>query len=69
MLWFLEKEVTAGSKNNRGYKNVLCFAAQSADTDVINHILTEVPDIDSRNAEQGLLPIMVACLTDERHAV
>ena len=62
-------EVTASSENNRGYKNVLCFAAQRAYTDVINHILTEVPDIDSRNAEQGLLPIMAACLADKRHAV
>ena len=35
---------------------MLCFAAQSADTDVINLILTDVPDIDPTNAGQGLLP-------------
>ena len=48
---------------------MLCFAAQSSDTDVINLILTDVPDIDPRNAGQGLLPLMVACLTGKRHAV
>ncbi|RMX50667.1 hypothetical protein pdam_00017158 [Pocillopora damicornis] len=35
-IWFLAKEVTATCKNNRGSKNMLCFATQSADTDVIN---------------------------------
>ena len=48
---------------------MLCFAAQSSDTDVINLILTDVPDIDLRNAGQGLLPLMVACLAGKRHAV
>ena len=32
-------------------------------------ILADVPDIDPRNAGQGLLPLMVACLTGKRHAV
>ena len=32
-------------------------------------ILTDVPDIDPRNAGQGLLLLMVACLTGKRHAV
>ena len=48
---------------------MLCFAAQSADTDVINLILTDVPDIDPTNAGQGLLPLMVASLAGKRHAV
>ena len=48
---------------------MLCFAAQSADTDVINLILTDVPDIDPTNAGQGLFPLMVACLAGKRHAV
>ena len=48
---------------------MLCFAAQSSDTDAINLIITEVPDIDPRNTGQGLLPLMVACLAGKRHAV
>ena len=48
---------------------MLCFAAQSSDTDAINLILTDVPDIDPRNTGQGLLPLMVACLAGKRHAV
>ena len=46
-----------------GYKNVLCFSAQSIDTDINNLILLDVPDIDPRNAEQGPLPLMVASFT------
>ena len=61
--------MTATCKNNRGSKNVLCFATQSADTDVINLILTEVPDTDPTNAGQDLLPLMVACLAGKRHTV
>ena len=48
---------------------MLCFAAQSSDTDAINLIITDVPDIDPRNTGQGLLPLMVACLAGKRHAV
>ena len=48
---------------------MLCFAAQSSDTDAINLILTDVPDIDPSNTGQGLLPLMVACLAGKRHAV
>ena len=48
---------------------MLCFAAQSSDTDAINLIITDVPDIDPRNTGQGLLPLMVACLAGNRHAV
>ena len=48
---------------------MLCFAAQSSDTDAINLILTDVPDIDPRNTGQGLLPLTVACLSCKRHAV
>ena len=32
-------------------------------------IVTDVPDIYSRNAEQGLLPLMVAVLAGKRHGV
>ena len=32
-------------------------------------IVTDVPDIYSRNAKQGLLPLMVAVLAGKRHAV
>ena len=46
----------------------MCFPAQSADTDVINLILVDVPDIDLRNAEQDFLPLMVAGLTGKEHA-
>ena len=48
---------------------MLCFAAQSSDTDAINLIITDVPDIDPRNTGQGLLPLTVACLFCKRHAV
>ena len=47
---------------------MLCFSAQSADTDVINLILVDVPGIDLRNAEQDFLPLMVAGLTGKGHA-
>ena len=47
----------------------MCFSAWIVDTDVINLILTDVPDIDSRNAEQGLVPLMVSGLAGKRHAV
>ena len=47
----------------------MCFSARIVDTDVINLILTDVPDIDSRNAEQGLVPLMISGLAGKRHAV
>ena len=51
---------------------MFCFSAQSTDTDINNLILTrtltDVPDIDPRNAGQGLLPLMVAFLASKRHS-
>ena len=46
-----------------GYKNVLCFSAQSTDTEINNLILLDVPDIDPRNVGQGPSPLMVAGFT------
>ena len=68
MKWFLEKEVTVTSENNRRFKNVFCFSAQSTDTDVINPILLDATDIDPRNADQGPLPLMIAGLTGKGRA-
>ena len=69
MKWFLEKEVTVTSENNRRFKNVFCFSAQSTDTDIINPILLDATDIVPRNADQGPLPLMVAGLTGKGRAV
>ena len=45
---------------------MFCFSAQSTDTEVINLILLDVPDIEPRKQS---LPLIVAGLTGKEHAV
>ncbi|PFX16017.1 ankyrin repeat and EF-hand domain-containing protein 1-like [Stylophora pistillata] len=53
--------------DNRGW-NALHFAATGGDTDVIDLILTHLPDIESETAP-GYTPLMVAALNGKLHAV
>ena len=65
--WFLEKGATVACEDKRGW-NMLHFAAESGDTDIISLIHTHLPNIESKTGE-GYTPLMVAAFTGELHAV
>ncbi|XP_022800163.1 ankyrin-3-like [Stylophora pistillata] len=65
--WFLEKGANVTCVDNNRL-NALHCAAQGGDTDVIDLILTHLPDIESKTAE-GHTPLMVAAANGKLHAV
>ncbi|XP_022800162.1 ankyrin repeat domain-containing protein 50-like [Stylophora pistillata] len=65
--WFLEKGANVTCVDNSRW-NMLHFAAEGGDTDVIDLIHTHLPDIDSKTAH-GYTPLMVAALNSKLHAV
>ena len=58
--WFLEKGATVACENNRGW-NMLHLAAFCSDPDIIDLILTHMPDIESKTAD-GETPLIIAVL-------
>ena len=56
--WFLEKGATVACEDKRG-RNMLHFAAQSGDTDIISLIHTHLPNIESKTAD-GETPLIIA---------
>nr|XP_058963131.1 putative ankyrin repeat protein RF_0381 isoform X2 [Pocillopora verrucosa] len=65
--WFLEKGATVACEDKRGW-NMLHFAAESGDTDIISLIHTHLPNIESKT-DEGLTPLMVAAFNGKLHAV
>ncbi|XP_022777993.1 ankyrin repeat and EF-hand domain-containing protein 1-like, partial [Stylophora pistillata] len=65
--WFLEKGPNVTCVDNRRW-NMLHFAAEGGDTDVIDLIRTHLPDIESKETN-GNTPLMVAALKGKLHAV
>lgn len=55
--WFLQKGAIVTCKDRRGW-NVLHYAAQCGEPDIIALILTRVPNIESNTAD-GLIPLLV----------
>ena len=49
--WFLERGATVTSVKSNGW-NVLHFAAQGSDPDTIDLVLTHLPDIESKTANE-----------------
>ena len=64
--WFLEKGAIVACESNRGW-NILLYAAESGDTDIISLIHTHLPNIKSKTGE-GDTPLMVAALAGKLHA-
>ena len=58
--WFLERGAKAAYEDKRGW-NALHCAALSNDPEIIDHILTHVPNIESRTAD-GATPLILAVL-------
>ena len=56
--WFLERGANAAYEDNRGW-NALHSAASSGDPETIDHILTHVPNIESKTAD-GETPLIIA---------
>ena len=65
--WFLEKGATVTLKDKAGW-NMLHFAAQGGDTDILDLIHNHVPNIESRSLV-GITPLMVAVGNCKLHAV
>ena len=65
--WFLEKGATVTLKDKAGW-NMLHFAAQGGDTDILDLIHNHVPNIESRSLV-GITPLMVAVANCKLHAV
>ena len=65
--WFLEKGATVTLKDKAGW-NMLHFAAQGGDTDILDLIHNHVPNIESRSLA-GITPLMVAVGNCKLHAV
>ncbi|XP_066023841.1 ankyrin-2-like isoform X3 [Pocillopora verrucosa] len=65
--WFLEKGATVACEDKGGW-NVLHFAAESGDTDIISLLHTHLSNIESKTG-QGLTPLMVAAFTGKLRAV
>ena len=58
--WFLERGAKAAYEDKRGW-NALHCAASSGDPETIDHILTHVPNIESKTA-YGATPLIIAVL-------
>ena len=56
--WFLERGANAAYEDNGGW-NALHSAASSGDPETIDHILTHVPNIESKTANGGT-PLIIA---------
>ena len=56
--WFLERGANAAYEDNGGW-NALHSAASSGDPETIDHILTHVPNIESKTAD-GETPLIIA---------
>ena len=65
--WFLEKGATVTLKDKAGW-NMLHFAAQGGDTDILDLTHNHVPNIESRSLV-GITPLMVAVANCKLHAV
>ena len=49
--WFLKRGATVTSVKSNGW-NILHFAAQGSDPDTIDLVLTHLPDIESKTANE-----------------
>ena len=65
--WFLEKGATVTLKDKAGW-NMLHFAAQGGDPDILELIHNHVPNIESRSLA-GITPLMVAVGNCKLHAM
>lgn len=66
--WFLEKGATTTCEDQRG-RNMLHFAAEGGDTDLLDLFHERVPNIDSRSVIDDLTPLMVAAAHGKLQAV
>ena len=65
--WFLEKGSTVACEDKRGW-NMLHYAADGGDADVISLIHTHLPNIESKTGD-GNTPLSVAAFCGKFHAV
>ena len=63
----IERGADPSLMNNRGW-NSLHFAAQGGDTDIIDLIHTQMPDIELKTGD-GCTPLMIAAYNSKLHAV
>ena len=65
--WFLEKGAAIACEDKRGW-SLLHYAAKGGDPDTIDHILTHLPDVDSKTAD-GETPLIIAVFYGELQGV
>ena len=65
--WFLEKGAAIACEDKRGW-SPLHYAAMGGDPDTIDHILTHLPDVDSKTAD-GETPLIIAVFYGELQGV
>ena len=65
--WFLEKGAAIACEDKRGW-SLLHYAAMGGDPDTIDHILTHLPDVDSKTAD-GETPLIIAVFYGELQGV